>query len=74
MKKIALIIVSLSVGVIIGYLYRDFHSEEYKEVRSELTKSREKSQYAYTSRYEYYTGKDDWEDLIFQECEDFGPV
>lgn len=71
MKKAVLVIVSLSVGVVIGYLYRDYHSVGYKEVKGVFE---DRKQNISISQDVYYTGEEDWEDLIFQECNDFGPV
>lgn len=71
MKKAVLVIVSLSVGVVIGYLYRDYHSIGYNEA---IRVFEDRKQNVNVPRNVYYTGEEDWEDLFFQECNDFGPV
>lgn len=70
MKKIVLVMVLLCVGAAIGYLYRDYHSVKQEEGK----RVRKQSEYVSTPRNVYYTGEEDWENLIYQEYDDFGPV
>lgn len=74
MKKAAIIIVSLVIGIIIGYLYRDYHSEKQEEVKKEFIKDQKRDEYVCTPWNEYYTGDDDLEDIEFQGWDNFGPV
>lgn len=74
MKKTAIITVSLLIGIIIGYLYKDYHSEKQEEVKKEFIKDQKRDEYVSTPRNEYHTRVDDWEDIEFQGWDNFGPV
>lgn len=74
MKKAAIIIVSLVCGVIIGFFYRDCHSDQQEEVKKVFTEGRKQCECISTLQNVYYTGDNYWEDMDFQGWDNFGPV
>lgn len=74
MKKAAIITVSLAIGIIISYLYRDYHSDEQEEVKRVFTESRKQGECISTPPNVDYAGDDYWENMDFQGWDNFGPV
>lgn len=74
MKKAAIITVSLVIGIIIGYLYRDYHSAGQEETKRQSTEDRKENKCISTPPNVCYTGDDDLEDIEFQRWDNFGPV
>lgn len=74
MKRAVLIIVSLVIGFVIGYLFRNSHPEDQQEISKQAIEKKEKIQDIYIPLNIYNTEENNCEDLNFDRCSDFGPV
>lgn len=73
MKRISVIIVALCIGVIIGYLYRDYTAgKDYKIVETPAVEKKSKNDIP------LIINDSDWdawmEDMMWNELNQFGPV